>query len=187
MKTFNLKSSLSTIVVICIALALSSCSKTTSGVSSGKKLYTDFFVGDAGTQYYIKPLGFQNSVGAKEELLMDLTFRYKDKLKDSVNVNFSVIGTTPFKVIESLMLVSQEVSVTSNDVTFLFNERSKKGFISRFSTQISLQELKKMVDAGHSWEIEIQSLNSGKKNFTASKKTIKSMYKLNQSLFILLN
>jgi hypothetical protein len=90
-------------------------------------------------------------------------------------------------VIESLMLVSQEVSVTSNDVTFLFNERSKKGFISRFSTQISLQELKKMVDAGHSWEIEIQSLNSGKKNFTASKKTIKSMYKLNQSLFILLN
>ena len=62
MKTIKTgKLSFFTILTFSLILALGSCSAGKSGVKTGKKLFTDFFVGDAGTQYFIKPLTFENA------------------------------------------------------------------------------------------------------------------------------
>ncbi len=175
------------IVLFAGVYALNSCSKGTKGINSGKKLYTDFFVGDAGTQYYISPLAFENINNSKEKLLMDLTFRYKEKIKDSVAINFSIIGVTPLKKIKQVIITSQVFMVKTVTVNFLYNERSKKGFVSRFSFKIPLVGLKKMVDASYNWKLELQTPELKTFYYSSTKATAKSTEKLDQSLFIVID
>src|SRR5690606_7037547 len=79
------------IPVFCmLLLLLSSCFSVKPGTSrSARNLYQNFFIGEEGSQYFIKPIAFEND--EKEKLQLDITFRYKDEVKDSATVNFSIV------------------------------------------------------------------------------------------------
>lgn len=188
MKTIkSSKLSFFAILTFSLILVLGSCSAGKSGVNAGKKLFTDFFVGDAGTQYFIKPLTFENPAISNEDLLADITFRYKEKIRDSATVNFSIVSRAPIKNINSVTIMSDELHVHSEGITFLFNERSKSGFISRFSFKIPVASLKGLVDSGYEWKFEVMETDSKTRQYVSKRSTTKSLEKLDQSLFILLD
>ena len=64
-----------------------------SGASG--KLYETFFVGDEGTQYFIKDIKFSSNLNS-DQTWTDITFRYKNELKDSATINFSFLNAKLF-------------------------------------------------------------------------------------------
>ena len=63
---------------IIILMSLSACSGLKQ---SGSNLYTSFYVGEKGTQYFIKPLYFSNK--ESEKLNTDFTFRFQNTINKS--------------------------------------------------------------------------------------------------------
>lgn len=129
--------------ILTLTIFLSSCKGIKPGSNkSGKKLFETFFVGDEGIQYFIKPLTFVDSLD--QELILDATFRYKDQIKDSSTVNFSLLKKDIFKGIDSLFLVNEVSSVRIREVGFLFTERKKDLIVSRFTSKVSLHDLNQL-------------------------------------------
>lgn len=166
-----------------ILLTFSSClSGIRLGASkTGVNLYETFYVGEQGTQYYVKPLSFSGE--NSEELSLDMTFRYKDQIKDSVVVNFSVFSDKVLKKIDSFVLRNAQNSVQSTDVSLLFNSKQKKKVQSRFVVQLPLEEVYQLFQE-ENWIVEIQSDNN-KIVFVSSGKASKSVRKLNDVVFSL--
>lgn len=172
-----------TFIVLIFFVFLTACiSVKPAGVKSGKNLFETFYVGEGGTQYFIKPLFFLNSQN-KEELHIDFTFRYKNEVKDSVILNLSLLSSDIFKSIDSLSLSNTTYKIISKNNKLLFNEKRNKFFNSRFSTKISLIELNKMFGSDD-WKIIVYS---GGTYFTyaSEKKTKKAIKKLQDKIFIL--
>ena len=168
------------LVLICIVL-LSGCLSIKRGSSkSGKNLFETFYVGEDGTQYFIKPLSFFTPIN-KDKIDIDFTFRYKNEVKDSVTVNLSLVGSDLIKNIDSLSFSNSAHQIISTHIELLFNERTDKLFTSRFSTKISLQDLNKLFEKDN-WEIT--TLKTGT-TYTTGKKTQKAIGGLRNAIFIL--
>ncbi|MDD4149393.1 MAG: hypothetical protein PHE33_05135 [Bacteroidales bacterium] len=154
-----------------------------AGVKSGKKLVETFYVGEDGTQYFIKPIIFYNTQN-KEKILVDFTFRYKNEVKDSVIVNFSLHSANIFKNIDSLSLSNTVNKIISSDIQLMFNEKRNDLFDSRFSTKILLVEFKEMFE-NSDWTINVyyeKSYNT----YVSPKKTKKTIMSLQDNIFIIL-
>jgi hypothetical protein len=152
--TLNLK------LVACIMLSmfLSGClSVKPSTTKSGKNYFESFYVGAEGTQYFIKPILLKDEK-SKEDLVLDITFRYRNEIKDSAIVNFSIEGPMIYKTIDSLGLSNNTIVVKSNNLNLLFNEKNKTGFTSRYSTKISLNEIKELF-SNEEWKVNIYNQN----------------------------
>ena len=167
-------------IILCILITISSClGMKPGGGSSGKKLYETFFVGEEGTQYFIKPLLFCNKL--KEELKFDMTFRYKSEIKDSAVINITLISKEIVKNIDSLQ-ISSGTNVTSiNEAKYMFCERDKETYICRFSTKVKLSDVEKLFD-NNSWNIILYK-QSGSNEFTTPNSTKKSIEKINYEIF----
>ncbi|MBE9466763.1 MAG: hypothetical protein IMY72_00410 [Bacteroidetes bacterium] len=151
-------------------------------MKSGKKLFETFYVGEDGTQYFIKPLIFSNSQN-KEKLLIDFTFRYKNEVKDSVVINFSLLSSNIFKNIDSLSFSNTTHKIMSKNVNLMFNEKKNKLFNSRFSTKIPLINFDKMFINGD-WNIIVYSRENSS-TYYSEKKTKKAIKKLQDKIFII--
>jgi len=175
-------STLSSLLVLgVVSLMLGCVSIKHSGVKSGKNLYETFFVGDEGTQYFIKPITFNGE--NKNRLVVDFTFRYKDKIKDSAIVNMSFINTEIVRDIDSLKITNGLTSVVLNNIKTLFAERYQKEYKSRFSTKGSLADLNKLFDK-NDWTITAYK-QSTSSNYTTPKDTKKKINKLKDGIFVL--
>jgi hypothetical protein len=165
-----------------IALAcLSGCfSVKPSTTKSGKKFYDTFFVGTDGTQYFIKPLFFYEE-GTDETLIVDMTFRYKNEVKDSATINFSLKGDKLYKVIDSIVFSNNEKSITSTKPVLLFNDKNNNLFTSRFTTKVPLVNVKSLFDEA-SWVINIHQQERVIK-FIAYKKSKKAIKLLKLNVF----
>lgn len=182
LNSFNLIKS-STFLVVGLLLVLTGCTSIkVGGVKSGKNLFETFYVGDDGTQYFIKPLGFSNPEN-KDELAMDFTFRYKNEVKDSVIVNFAIQSEKIIKEIDQITLSNATQTIASNKVELLYNEKKKKDFYSRFSTKISMVEFNRMFE-NFDWKTTVVT-NGTSQTFEAEKKTKKSLSKLADKVFII--
>lgn len=126
--------------------------------NSGKKLVETFYVGSEGTQYFIKPLTFNDD--NKNQLILDVTFRYKDKIKDSASVNISLINTEIYRSIDSLKISNDSVTVVFDNLQFLFAERAAKKMNSRFSTKCELVDIYNLFDKNNWKMIVYQQKNS---------------------------
>ncbi len=169
--------------LVFLAIYISGCFSVKPGTSrSGGNLYETFYVGEEGTQYFIKPLAFISSDGEKE-LLIDFTFRYLDTLAGNVSANFSLINLMPVRTLESFRLVGKESDFVSSEVDLLFNEKIKKGFESRFKLIIPLAAFTKIVK-NEEWGIEL-GIQSEKVSFRPSKRTQRALSKLNNNIFVL--
>jgi hypothetical protein len=128
-----------------------------STTKSGKKYFETFYVGEEGTQYFIKPILFKDEK-SNEDLVLDITFRYRNEIKDSAIVNFSIKSPMIYKTIDSLKLSNKNIAIKSNKLELLFNEKNKTGFTSRYSTKFSLNEMKEMF-TNDAWEVNIYNQN----------------------------
>jgi hypothetical protein len=99
------------------------------GASAGNKLYETFFVGEEGSQYFIKPLEFKNE--KKEKVVMDFTLRYKDDIKDSALVNFTIISEDNIKSVDQILLENGVVSSKNQKINLLFVKRESVWVVGR--------------------------------------------------------
>lgn len=150
--------SLKLVSCIILFMVFSGClSVKPSTAKSGKKYFESFYVGAEGTQYFIKPILLKDEK-SNEDLVLDITFRYKNEIKDSAIVNFSIEGPMIYKAIDSLELSNMNIVVKSNNLDLLFNEKNKTGFTSRYSTKISLNEIKDLF-FNDEWKANIYNQN----------------------------
>ena len=156
-----------------------------AGGKSGKSLYETFYVGEEGMQYFIKPLNFKNE---KSKLLLDITFRHKDEVQDSATLNFSIKGQRLIKQIDKLTLFASTdnatFSVSSHNVEYIFAERDKKEFVSRFSTKVPLIELKELFEKSN-WKINIKTEEISNQEYHSTSSTQKKIQTLNQNIFFI--
>jgi hypothetical protein len=149
--------------------------------NSGKNLFETFYVGNDGTQYFIKPLTFNDE--DKNQLKLDVTFRYKDRVKDSALVNISFINNDLFRNVDSLKISNDSVSVVFNNFKCLFAERIQKKFNSRFSTKGSLVETTKLFNKNN-WNIIVYRQNKYDSYYSPNE-TKKKINKLKYGIFML--
>ena len=167
-------------IVLVFIVSLSGCaSLKQANMKSSNNLFETFYVGEDGTQYFIKPLVFSNPQN-KEKLHVDFTFRYKNEVKDSVTVNLSLLSLDIVKRIDSLSFSNTTHKVISKNIKLLFNEKRNKLFHSRFSTNISLIEINKMFESDD-WKIIIHNVGT----YTSNKRTEKTIKRLRDEIFIL--
>lgn len=172
-------------ITVCLLflLILDGCSPIkTNATKSGKNYFETFYVGTDGTQYFIKPLLFEDD--HKGKLLVDIAFRYKDEIKDSATINFSIKSPEMYKTIGSLVISNNTKRIKSDDVELLFNEKSKKNFVSRFTTKIPLSELDQLFE-NNEWSLELgyQDQNI---EYKPRKKTKKVIETLKSKLFVVM-
>lgn len=169
---------------ILILLMLSGClSIKPSTTKSGKNYFETFFVGEEGTQYFIKPILFKDEI-SNEDLILDITFRYRNEIKDSVTVNFSIKSSIIYKTIDSLKLSNKDIEIGSDQLVLLFNEKSKTGFTSRYSTRFSLNEIKEMFN-NDAWEMIIYNQNKIT-TYKPHRKTIRAINIVRDRVFVLM-
>lgn len=169
---------------ILIPIMCSGClSIKPSTTKSGKNYFETFFVGEEGTQYFIRPILFKDEK-SNEDLILDITFRYRNEIKDSAIVNFSIKSSIIYKTIDSIKLLSKDNKIESDQIVLLFNEKSKTGFTSRYSTRFSLNEIKEMFN-NDAWEMIIYNENKIT-SYKPHRKTIRAINAVRDRVFVLM-
>lgn len=154
-----------------------------SATKSGKNSFETFYVGEQGTQYFIKPISFKES-NINEELALDVTFRYNGVLNDSATVNLSFKSSEIYKNLDSFSISNGLLDIGSADVDLLFNETDKDFFISRFSLRLSLSDLKEIYSS-NSWTIKCYTTNKTS-TFIPRKKSSKVIDVIRENVFSLM-
>lgn len=158
-----------------------SCGGVKPATAKGSQnLFETFYVGDEGTQYYIKPLDFKQE---KEKLKVDITFRYKDEVKDSASINITLLGSKFLKEINAITFENPNARFTSKQVELMFNDVKNKGYASRFTTRVPLSQVYPLF-LNSDWKISIEH-NKGKETYMPTSKAQKSIGKLQRGLFVL--
>ncbi len=167
-----------------IALFLSSCiSFKPNAKKSPKSLYTTFFVGESGTQYFIKPLLLKNV--EKESILIDFTFRDKVSLDSNMaTVNASLLLNHNIKNVDSLLFRNNNYSITFNEIKVFFKEKKDDQILIRINSENLLANICKIFEDPN-WHVEVYG-NSSKVQFESFKKTNKSITLLKSNVFDLL-
>ena len=161
-------------------LCSSACVSLKPGASSGgKKLYETFYVGEEGTQYFIKPLRFSSA--GEDYLDLDITFRYRDEVLDTATLNVSIYSTELFKEIDALTIQQNQFSATDEAVQLMFVERDKGLNNCRYTAKLPLTELSELFTQSD-WEINIQKTGTPLV-LEAPNKTQKKIGLLNYEIF----
>jgi len=154
-----------------------------TSIKQGKKLFESFYIGDGGTQYFIKPFKLTNSV-KNEDLIIDFTIRHINKQSDTAIINYSILSIDLIKSVESIEFLNKKKFFKTNQNKLLFNERVNTKFISRFSTKISLTELIDLFNE-NSWDVKIH-LENKINEYKAINKTKKIIHLLRENIFVLI-
>ncbi len=160
-----------------LLLLTSGCMMIKPGsVKSGKNLYESYFMGNAGVQYFIKPIVFRDKSNSIFET--DFTFKYLQNMEDSALMNFSIKDEYKvYKSIDTLLISNSNLTVSLYRHTLLYKEKRSKYYISRFSTKLTQKDLRLLFN-DHNWVIRTKQYC-----FNPSKKTRKNIDKLNSSVF----
>lgn len=170
------------VFILSFLIILQSCiGMKPDAMRSGKKLFTTFFVGEDGTQYFIKPILLTNNDGS--ELIVDITFRYKNQIKDSAIFSFSIYDNVMYKELDNIILNSNNEIINIENINFLFVEKYGKKYKSRYTFKTSMQDLTNLFK-NENWNFEINNIGINKK-FTATYRTCKKLRELNDIVFSL--
>jgi hypothetical protein len=184
MSIYNYKRSkkITLVILFSISVMLSSCmSIRPSATRSGNSSFETFYIGDGATQYYIKPVVFKSQ---KFDLKIDFTFRCADDLNANATVNFSMVGDSIVKSIDSLIFKCPSADFKTHEIKLIFNEKKKEKFTSRFTCSIPLSVLNSYTLDSSNSNIEM-CLKKEKEIFVPSKKTKRIFENLGGSLFVL--
>lgn len=175
---------LKSLLIFLLLVLLTGCfSLKPTGTKSGKSYFETFYVGEEGTQYFIKPIVFESD-GSKEDLAIDITFRYKNALRDSARVNFTIKNLNIYRSIDSLKMSNNLIDISSDKVELLFNEKAGKAFVSRFTTKIPLVAVKELFDEDD-WTIITYNRDITSR-YDSAKKSQKAIRSLRHHLFVVI-
>ncbi|MFV0541845.1 MAG: hypothetical protein ACK5MZ_11550 [Aestuariibaculum sp.] len=166
-----------------VVITVSCFSVKPGSTKTAKHLYEEFFVGEEGTQYFIKPLAFKGEDN-NEYLEMDFTFRYKKVLKDtdSASINISLITQNITKTVDSLLIGNGKTTIKIKNLDFLFTDRKKDLFLGRFNSKISLVDLDTLFKNSE-WNLTLYNSNTSILKFSSESSTKKNVEKINYELF----
>jgi hypothetical protein len=161
-------------------LSLNAC----SGLKrSGSRLYESFYVGEKGTQYFIKPITFSNQ--NSENLRMDYTFRFRNNIgaTDTATINFTLRSNLLIRDVDSLCIKTGTSQLTIRNAKRLFMERENNQFTSRFSSTCPAQLLPVLFNHNN-WTISVYSENYST-SVTSDRPAKRKIERLNHNLFSL--
>jgi hypothetical protein len=168
-----------------IILILNSCiSFKPNANKSAKTLFTTFYLGENGTQYFIKPLSLTNN--ANESIILDFTFRDQVQNTDSlsVNINSSLITNTIVTKIDSMTIHCISHHFTLHSPQLLYKEKKDNKYLLRTQVKTSFKNVSELFGEIN-WQIQVHS-GKTQMNFSATKKTNKSVPLLYTSIFELI-
>lgn len=168
-------------LIMVTALCLTGCfnMKPAGERGSGKSLYEAFYIGDEGTQYFIKPLAFESP--DESEILLDMTFKHKDEVRDSAIVNMSIILMEVVRDLETVTISNSSTNVVVDQLEFMFSERKKKHYVNRYSCKMPLSRVVKLFE-DNTWSVTITHGGS-QTSFMGTRSARKKIEKLDYQIF----
>jgi hypothetical protein len=163
------------------------CMGIKPGKTGGKpgKHVESFYVGDEGMQYYIKPVSFHTSEkGNKSTLVPDFSFRYRPETQSMVTMNFSIFSNRAIKKLDSLHWNSHHGKTTITLIELMFIEKDKKGFHQRFTLQLPLSDVIRLLHVESTITMSHHLENMA--FYARKKKTQKVIRSLHKNLFVLM-
>lgn len=151
-------------------------------IKSGNNLYESFYVGEQGTQYFIKPLKFEHDEN-NNTFLVDFTFQYKEDLNEKVTINFSLFSDNKPVNPDSLIIKSKEARITATKINSIYRQKKNGDFVFRYTTEIKLNNLHKVMESNQ-WQVRVFDANKNLK-YSPKRKTQKNIEKLYQNVFVL--
>lgn len=171
-------------VFTALFISCSSVKQSTSKPTS--KHFETFFIGNGTTQYFIRPLTFERKVD-KQRLEIDFTFRSNPSVskEEKVNINFSIYKNTTDRNEKFFILGKDETDSIKKEVTILFSEKTKKGYLHRYNTTVLLKDLQEIFKQSN-WELILENEDKTKDTYVLSKKSKKQFERLKHELFAIL-
>ena len=170
------------LLLISLSISLNSClgvKPATSG--GGKKYFESYYAGDEGNQYFIKPLVLVSEY-KEAKATLDISFRSKESLQGTAQVNFSVYMPEAIHSLKSVYLYVNNTSFELSDIKLLFVEKEKNGFQSRFSTTIPAEKLKSIFNTSD-WQLVIIIEKGKTYKFDTASSSKKRIEAINTNLF----
>ena len=170
------------LLLISLSISLNSClgvKPATSG--GGKKYFESYYVGDEGNQYFIKPLVLVSEY-KEEKATLDISFRSKESLQGTAQVNFSVYMPEAVHSLKDAYLYVNDTSFELSDIKLLFVEKEKNGFQSRFSTTVPAEKLRSIFNTSD-WQLVIIKEKGKTYKFDTASSSKKRIEAINTNLF----
>jgi hypothetical protein len=109
--------------------------------------------------YFIRPIELKS---AQDKLLLvpDFTYNYSKEEKTDATITFTVLSKTPVKTVDSLRFAvasTGEVLSSSQPVTFMYMERKKGKWESRFNATLPFRHLMAVLEKGGDIRAELFS------------------------------
>lgn len=120
------------------------------------KYFETFYAGsDGGTQYFIKPLAFV--AADKQQLSVDFTLRDLRFEQDSTTINYTLITDQQLPEDQEIVAIgaNQQTLFTTERAERLFQERTKTGFLARYTARAANVDVSKAFsDANLSFRLD---------------------------------
>ena len=110
-----------------------------------------------------------------------MTFRYKNELRDSANINVSFYNNEVIKQIDSLQISNGTHTTTLKDLKYMFAQRRRNDYNLRFNNRAALKGIYSLF-ANNQWTVRLYT--QGKIYvYTPTKSTKKAIPSLNTHIF----
>jgi hypothetical protein len=170
----------STIIALLVMVSCHNTKPLTS--KSAINLYETFYVGEEGTQYYIKPLEWKND--KNDPINVDITFRYKKEINDTATINLSIVNEKLIKQVDSVIFKTDNQQFNITRLAYMFCDRKKDDFLCRFSSELHLSKVQQLFAAGQ-WNILLYTDGTSEK-YEPTNSTRRKVGKLNKEIFVIL-
>jgi len=135
-----MKSNLPALALWLMAALLSSCMSYKPASTKGPgTAYELFPLGDAGMQYFIKPMRFKAQEG--RQLLADITFRHRPPLSGLATVNFTLESREAMSSLSGMAISNGQETLVLQDIRPMFTRVNKQQHRYRYTSTASLPEL----------------------------------------------
>ena len=175
---------LKTFILLVFIFSASSCiSVKTNTEKSAKSLFTTFYIGDKGTQYFIKPLSFINQ--QNESFLADFTFRHQTNNDSALaTINVSLLLNENIEIVDSIAFYGENYLFSVRKVSLLYKEKKDNQILIRISSKAPLAQVSSLFNFTK-WKTKV-FVNAKEFSFQSTKKTNKSIPLLQSAIFELL-
>jgi len=170
------------LLLVSLSITFNSCLGVRPAASAGsKKYFESYYAGDEGNQYFIKPLALVSEY-KEAKATLDISFRSKESLQGTAQVNFSVYMPEAVHSLTRAYLYVNNTEFELSDIKLLFVEREKNNFQSRFSTTIPAEKLKSIFNTSD-WQLVIIKEKGKTYKFDTASSSKKRIEAINTNLF----
>lgn len=170
------------LVLSLMALTLSSCMAYKPAASKGFGSHYEIFpLGDAGTQYFIKPLRFQARRGYG--LQADITFRHLTPTSGLATLNFTLKSPEAMLPPERLAISNGRHTLELQAIKPLFTQAGKQYVEHRYTSTVDLPELLRLFEnPDWVWALTLEGQSSQYHTPGATRRTLEELGRLVQPL-----